>query len=95
MHSIVGVLRSGGDTRFSLILEITSVWCIGVPLAFIGGLVLHIPIYYLYGLVGLEELYKLVIGARRIRSGKWVNDLTETHIPAEPIVNSLSGTEIS
>jgi len=95
MHSIVGVLRSGGDTRYSLILEITSVWCVGVPLAFVGGLVLHIPIYYLYGLVGLEELYKLIISARRIRSGKWVNDLTETHLPAEPIVNSLSGTEIS
>ncbi|MBL7005678.1 MAG: MATE family efflux transporter [Spirochaetia bacterium] len=95
MHSIVGVLRSGGDTRFSLILEITSVWCVGVPLAFIGGLILHIPIYYLYGLVGLEEVYKLIIGARRIRSGKWINDLTETHLPAEPIINSLSGTEIS
>ncbi len=95
LHTIVGVLRSGGDTRFSLVLELTSVWFIGVPLAFIGGLILHIPIYYLYGLVGLEEVYKLVIGARRIRSGKWVNDLTETHIPAEPIVNSLSGTEIS
>ena len=95
LHTIIGILRSGGDTRFSLILEITGVWCVGVPLAFIGGLILHIPIYYLYGLVGIEELYKFIIGARRIRSGKWVNDLTETHIPAEPIVNSLSGTEIS
>jgi len=95
MHSIIGVLRSGGDTRYSLILEITSVWFVGVPLAFVGGLVLHIPIYYLYGLVGLEEIYKLFISARRVRSGKWINDLTDTHIPAEPIVNSLSGTEIS
>lgn len=95
MHSIVGALRSGGDTRYSLILEITSVWCVGVPLAFLGGWVFHIPIYYLYGLVGLEELYKMIVSGRRIRSEKWVNDLTETHISAEPLVNSLSGTEIS
>jgi putative MATE family efflux protein len=76
MHSIVGVLRSGGDTRFSLLLELTSVWCVGVPLALFGGLVLGIPIYWLYVLVSVEEVYKLLIGTRRIRSGKWLNDLT-------------------
>lgn len=76
MHSIVGILRSGGDTRMSLFIELTSVWCVGVPLALLGGLVWGIPLYYLYLLVGLEELYKLIIGGIRIRSGRWVNDLT-------------------
>ncbi|MGO1469658.1 MAG: MATE family efflux transporter, partial [Tissierella sp.] len=35
---IVGVLRGGGDTKFSMFLEMGAVWAIGVPLAFIGAL---------------------------------------------------------
>ena len=37
--NIVGVLRSGGDTRMCLFLDTSGVWCIGVPLAFLGALV--------------------------------------------------------
>jgi putative MATE family efflux protein len=33
---IVGVLRGGGDTKFSMILEMGAVWLVGVPLAFLG-----------------------------------------------------------
>ena len=96
IHSIVGILRSGGDTRFSLFLELTSVWCIGVPLAMIGGLVIGMPIHLLYLFVGIEELYKMIVGLIRIRSGRWVNDLT--HIahagepPQEPGIFPPSGT---
>lgn len=76
MVLIVGVLRSGGDTRFSMITELAGVWCIGVPCAFIGALVLDMPIYYLYLFIGLEELFKCIIGAKRVHTGKWVNRLT-------------------
>ncbi len=77
MVLVVGVLRSGGDTRFSMFAELTGVWLIGVPCAFLGALVFHIPIYYLYLFVGLEEAFKLVIGMVRVKSGKWINRLTE------------------
>ena len=84
MVSIVGILRSGGDTRFSMFAELAGVWFIGVPFAFIGALLLHMPIYYLYLFVGLEEVFKLILGLIRIRSGKWINRLTDT--PASPSV---------
>lgn len=77
MVLVVGVLRSGGDTRFSMFAELTGVWLIGVPCAFIGAMLLQIPIYYLYVFIGLEEAFKLVVGAFRIKSGKWINRLTE------------------
>lgn len=81
MVLIVGVLRSGGDTRFSMFTELTGVWLIGVPCAFLGALVIGMPIHFLYLFVGLEELFKLIVGLRRIKSGKWVNRLISDEFP--------------
>ena len=73
--NIIGVLRSGGDTTFCLLLDTGGVWLVGVPLVFLGGLVLHLPIYYVYALVQVEEVVKLIIGIPRLASGKWINNL--------------------
>lgn len=74
--NIVGILRSGGDTTFCLILDTGGVWLIGVPLAFLGGLVWHLPIYWVYALVNIEEVFKLILGIPRLLSKKWINNLT-------------------
>ena len=71
----VGALRAGGDTRFSMYMEIFSIWVIGVPAALIGGFVLHLPVYGVYLLVLSEELVKAFIILRRYRSRKWIHDL--------------------
>ncbi len=78
MNVIVGILRGGGDTRFSMIAEMLGVWGVGVPMAFFGSMVLHLPIWWLYLLIGLEEVLKFCIGTWRVRSGKWINDLAKT-----------------
>jgi putative MATE family efflux protein len=77
MMIVVGILRSGGDTRYAMFTEITGVWGIGVPLAFLGVLVFHLPIYYMYLLVGLEEFYKALVGLFRVRSKKWITRLVQ------------------
>ncbi|MGE4583102.1 MAG: MATE family efflux transporter [Sphaerochaeta sp.] len=79
MVIIVGILRSGGDTRYSMFAEMFGVWAVGVPLAFIGALVLHLNIYQLYLLLGMEEVSKMILGLYRIKKGTWVNDLTTLH----------------
>jgi len=73
--TIVGILRSGGDTKFCLFLDTSGVWLIGVPLAFLGGLVWHLPVYWVYTLVFMEEIYKLILGLPRVLSKKWINNL--------------------
>ena len=80
MVSIIGVLRSGGDTHFSMFAELVAVWVIGVPFAFFGAFVLKLPIHILYLFVGSEEAFKFIIGLLRIRSGKWINRLTEESV---------------
>ena len=75
--NVVGVLRSGGDTKMCLFLDTSGVWFIGIPLAFLGGLWFHFPIHIVYALVMLEEVYKAVLGYWRYRQKKWLRNLTE------------------
>lgn len=73
--NVVGVLRSGGDTAMCLFIDTSGVWFIGIPLAFIGGLILKQPIHIVYGMVMLEEVYKAIIGYVRYRQKKWLRNL--------------------
>ena len=75
--NVVSVLRGGGDTKFGFFMDLTGVWCIGVPLAFIGAFVLHLPVYWVMALVSLEEIYKLVVGLPRFLSRKWISNLVQ------------------
>ncbi len=73
--NIVGVLRSGGDTKAALILDMTGVWCVGIPFAFLGGIVLGLPIYYVYAMITIEEVYKFILGFKRYKQKKWLKNI--------------------
>lgn len=76
--NIVGVLRSGGDTLSCLILDATGVWCIGIPMAYLGGMVLGMPIHIVYAMVLSEEIYKTIFGYLRYKQRKWLRNLVVT-----------------
>jgi putative MATE family efflux protein len=71
----IGALRAGGDTRFALIMEICSIWLIGVPAAYVGAFVFHLPVYWVYLMVVLEEVAKAFVCGWRFRSRRWIHDL--------------------
>lgn len=72
---IIGTLRSGGDTLYSMMLEIGCVWLIGVPLAFIGAFVWGFPVYWVVALVSTEEIIKMILGFPRVKSNKWAKNI--------------------
>lgn len=72
---LIGVLRSGGDTRFGFMIDGGIIWLVGVPLAFIGAFVLHLPVYGVYLLVMVEEFVKLSLGLWRVFSQRWIHHL--------------------
>ena len=74
---IIGILRSGGDTTYSLILELCCVWLIGVPLAFIGAMLLKLPVYWVVAIVSCEEVIKAFIGIPRVVSKKWLRNVVD------------------
>ncbi len=67
---IVGVLRGGGDTKFSMKLEMSAVWLVGVPLAFLGSVVFKLPVHLVLALVYMEDVVKAAIGIPRVISKK-------------------------
>ena len=73
--NIVGVLRSGGDTLYCLILDVCAVWLIGVPSVFVTGLLLKLPALIVFIALNSEEAVKGIVGFRRFKSKKWINDL--------------------
>ncbi|MFR7871195.1 MAG: MATE family efflux transporter [Fenollaria timonensis] len=73
---IVGIFRGGGDTRYSMALEMSCVWLIGVPLAFLGAVVLKLPLHYVYLMACGEEFAKAAIGLPRVISKKWIKNIT-------------------
>jgi len=78
--TFIGALRAGGDTRFALIMEICSIWLIGVPAAYVGAFVLHLPVYWVYLMVMLEEIAKAFVSSWRFRSRKWIHDLVNISV---------------
>jgi putative MATE family efflux protein len=75
MTIVVGILRAGGDTRFSLFLDGIIIWIVGVPLAYLGANVFHFPVHLVYLCAMSEEAAKWVLGVFRYRSRKWINNL--------------------
>ncbi|NLY75431.1 MAG: MATE family efflux transporter [Firmicutes bacterium] len=73
---IVGILRGGGDVRQALLIEGFTMWGIGVPLTILGAFVFKLPIYAVYALALLEEVVKGIIGTMRLKSGRWINNVT-------------------
>ena len=75
MIIVVGILRAGGDTRFSLFLDGIIIWLVGVPMAYLAAFVLHLPVYLVYLFAMSEEATKWLLGISRYRSHKWINNL--------------------
>jgi putative MATE family efflux protein len=73
----IGIFRSGGDTKFALLLDGVIIWVVGVPLTFMGAFVFHLPLYWVYLCVMSEEILKWSLGMFRYFSRKWIHNLAQ------------------
>ena len=74
--TVIGILRAGGDTRFSLFLDGIIIWIVGVPMAYLGAFVFNWPVHLVYLCAMSEEVTKWILGINRYFSRKWINNLT-------------------
>ena len=74
--NIVGVLRGGGDVKVATMIDLCPLWLCAIPLAALAGLVLQLNILWVYLAMSTEQLVKCIAGVVRLRTGKWIHDLT-------------------
>ncbi|SHO47321.1 MATE family efflux transporter [Anaerocolumna xylanovorans] len=73
---IVGVFRAGGDTRFGLILDASTLWGVAILFGALAAFVLKLPIPIVYVIIMSDEIIKVPLSAWRYRSMKWVRNVT-------------------
>lgn len=70
-----GIIRSGGRTKYIMIIDMMGTWLIGVPLGIFTGLVLKLPIVWVYFILSQEELFRFIVSIFMFRSRKWMNTI--------------------
>lgn len=74
--NITGILRAGGDVRMAFVLDVGSVWLVSVPITALTALVFDAPVALVCLGIQAEGLCKVPLGVWRLRSRKWINDVT-------------------
>ncbi|WP_066889107.1 MATE family efflux transporter [Clostridium nigeriense] len=74
---IVGIFRGGGDTLYSTLVQLGTVWFYAVPVAFLGAAILTVPVTTVYFLICTEEFIKIIFERKRLKSGKWIKNVVE------------------
>lgn len=76
VSNITGVLRAGGDVAMASIIDLVPLWLTAVPLAALAGLVLEAPVIFVSLGIYAENFFKCPWGIARLKSRKWINDVT-------------------
>ena len=70
-----GIIRSGGRTKYVMVIDMVGTWCFGVPLGLASAFVLELSIPYVYFILSLEECVRFGISMVVFRRKKWMNQL--------------------
>lgn len=70
-----GIIRSGGKTKYVMLIDLIGTWVFGVPLGLFSAFVLKLPIPYVYFILSLEECVRFGISMLVLRRRKWMQNL--------------------
>ncbi len=70
-----GVLRGGGDTKVLMVADNIFLWAASIPLGILAGLILHLPAFWIYFFLKIDQVLKAIWCVIRLRSGKWIKKI--------------------
>lgn len=70
-----GILRSGGETKLVMYIDIIGTWLFGIPLGLLTSNVFNLPIYWVYFILSLEEVIRFIISFIIFRNKKWMKNI--------------------
>lgn len=74
--TIGGIFAAGGDSKFGMLCDSVTLWCIVVPLGCICAFILKLPVMVVYFVLNLDEIIKLPVVYKHYKKYKWIKNLT-------------------
>ena len=74
--TIGGIFAAGGDSKFGMLCDSITLWCITVPLGCICAFILKLPVMVVYFVLNLDEIIKLPVVYKHYKKYKWIKNLT-------------------
>ena len=71
-------LRAGGKTVMTTLFDCGSIWMLYLPISFLLSRFTGLPFLVIYALCNSADIIKCVVGSVLIRSGVWIQYLTES-----------------
>ena len=71
-----GIIRSGGNTKIIMMIDIVGTWCIGIPLCLLAAYAFKWDIVGVYTLLTTEEIFRLVVALVIFKRRKWMISLS-------------------
>ncbi len=73
---ISGIFPAGGDTRFGMICDIVTLWCVVVPMGMTAAFLLKLPVLVVAFILTLDEFVKIPAVYKHYMKYKWLKNIT-------------------
>ena len=73
-----GIIRSGGRTKFVMVIDLIGTWVFGVPLGLLTAFVFGLPITWVYAFLSTEECIRLAMAFYVFHRKKWMVQLKQS-----------------
>ena len=75
-----GIIRGGGDAKFTMYMNIISTWCIVMPLSFMSAFWWRWPVVAVVMVIQSDQIFKGLPTFLRFRKYRWIKKLTREEV---------------
>ena len=77
MPTSVGIIKGGGDVKYTMYLNLISTWLIVMPLTFISAFVLHMPAVFVVAVLNSDQIFKCLPVAIHCNRYRWIRHIAK------------------
>lgn len=71
-----GIIKGGGATKFTMIVDLISIWCIVIPVSFIMAFVVKASPIVVVCCLNADQVFKCIPAFIKVNFGNWAHKLT-------------------
>jgi putative MATE family efflux protein len=79
------ILRAGGDTRSTMIMDSVFMWCVNIPVVAFTAYFTKLDVIGMFLAGNATDLVKVFIAYHYLRKEKWLKNLTHSHEESVPL----------